>query len=1223
MTDEPRDPSRPNQRAPTDEVDWANAPTLDPASVPGFGSTHDEGTAGALASAETLALDPTSAPAIALAPTLDPASAPGTGSTHGVGTAGALESAETLAAATGTGPAPNREVLAPGPAPGERLDGRYIVIDELGHGGMGRVLRVRDERLRREVALKCLLSEDGGAGSNRDSSASTRLRRFQREVQLSGQLEHPSIVPVHDLGGDEAHPYYTMRYVRGRSLAEALREDPTPAGRLRLLPHFLDVCNAMAFAHDRRIIHRDLKPANVILGSYGETMVIDWGLAKVQGEKDDSDRRLAEELRQIQTADDSQTVFGAALGTPAYMAPEQALGRLDEIDHQSDLYSLGAMLYELLTGFPPFSGGHPHRVMLRVVEEPLTPVRTRAPDAPPELAAIAEKALQKDKRLRYASCAELAADVTAWLSGGKVSTYAYSNWELVRRFVRRNRLAVSAALIVLLALVGTAAFMTRAWRQESAARARAQTARGRELDARLQERRAREEEMRQKELAQVSLARKIEEERQASYHLAEAHLARAEHLFRERFYLEAGLHAAAAAWHHPGNPRSPRSHRGFCAGRDACESLTARALGIFLLARQSTHLVFERHVALEPELNTDLYTRNRLHPSPDGRHWLVVSSDRTLRVLEAATGKVSHRLTGHGEAICQATFDATGRLVISVDQNGEWIYRSFPEGKELARVPSDLDTVFLLERLPGTGDLLAGLMDGRAARLDPATRAVTELWPGQSLSLQDLVVSPAGRHLAVVDRRGGVRIYDLTAKTWTSLDRPGAEANASYGAFLASGESFVYPDAMSNRLLAYRAPAWRVGWERIMADAAGGEFYHSLTTCAAGVCGAADRLLAEQSSHLELVSGTGLEVLQRFGYKAPMGSVRTSDRQALVLGSKSGLLMLGSPPAGRRAVARFGDGVIGLIYPIDVRTILVGTWTGGIFLWDQVTGTSRPVGERRGGYVWAADLSPDGATIAVGSWDHTVLLLDYPSGTSKPGRALKFESPVTFVRWSKDGARLFVATFKMLHVLETAGWTTLDRHIIGTVSGNGPPVSASRTHIAFHETDEEISLLELATLRLSAVTPTVKNLADGATRMVEPGVLVVQDEAFCLHLIHPPEKKPRHSFCGLGSFLATASLDPTGTWLLAAGDDHTVRLWSVADERPLLVLPTIVGQVAAFDHEGKNILFERGHELWSLPLDAALWDLPADDLMRAAQAQSGLCLEGSHLKPLHECGANR
>ncbi|PKN44325.1 MAG: hypothetical protein CVU59_11920, partial [Deltaproteobacteria bacterium HGW-Deltaproteobacteria-17] len=294
-------------------------------------------------------------------------------------------------------------------------------------------------------------------------------------------------------------------------------------------------------------------------------------------------------------------------------------------------------------------------------------------------------------------------------------------------------------------------------------------------------------------------------------------------------------------------------------------------------------------------------------------------------------------------------------------------------------------------------------------------------------------------------------------------------------------------------------------------------------------------------------------------------------------------------------------------------------WTGTTFRVHHPENTTSEVGSRFDGYVWTADLSPDGRTLAVGSWDHTVQLIDPRADVRRPARVLRLDGPVTYVRFSSDGRRLFAATFKMLHVVDTTDWKTLDRHIIGVVSGNGPPVSLSRRTIAFHETEEEISLFELATAKLSAIKPEVKNMIEGATRMIEPGVLVVQDDAFCLHLIHPPVKKPRHTLCGLGSSLATAALNATGDLLLAAGDDHTVRLWSVPEGRLLLVLPTVVGQVASFDFGQKNILFERGNQLWRIPVDATLWRLPATELMKSAEALSGLCLEGSRLRPLHEC----
>ncbi|MBU1240464.1 serine/threonine protein kinase, partial [Myxococcota bacterium] len=223
---------------------------------------------------------------------------------------------ETTVAAT-------QAVKAGHPAAGEQEQGgpliedRYKVEKELGRGGMGRVLLVHDMRIRRNVALKDLLGGDVTAGRGGTSRPSPVVSRFMREVRLSGHLEHPSIVPIYDQGEIDGHPFYTMRYIQGRSFAEALAGCGSLKERLALLPHFRDVCNAMAYAHSRSIIHRDLKPANIILGEYGETMVVDWGLARMREDSEEADQRLAEEIRHLaHEADDLQTVFGVAMGTP-------------------------------------------------------------------------------------------------------------------------------------------------------------------------------------------------------------------------------------------------------------------------------------------------------------------------------------------------------------------------------------------------------------------------------------------------------------------------------------------------------------------------------------------------------------------------------------------------------------------------------------------------------------------------------------------------------------------------------------------------------------------------------------------------------------------------------------------------------------------------------------------------------------------------------------------
>jgi WD40 repeat protein len=313
----------------------------------------------------------------------------------------------------------------------------YELLGEHARGGLGRVLLARDLRLNRTVAIKILAAE-----------GATALRRFQREALLTARLQHPAIVPVHEAGYfDSGEPFYAMKLVAGRPFRDLIKERAALAERLTLLPNVLVVAEAMAYAHDQRVIHRDLKPSNILIGDYGETVVIDWGLAKDLALEGDDDVTEISPYRAA--AAPGLTVTGAVVGTPAYMPPEQALGR--HVDQRADVYALGAMLYHLLAGEPPYKGTSSDEIITSLRAGAPEPLAVRAPAAPPELVAIVAKAMARDPVDRYADAAGFASDLARFQSGQLVGAYQYGRARLVRRWLARHRLAVSVALSVLVA----------------------------------------------------------------------------------------------------------------------------------------------------------------------------------------------------------------------------------------------------------------------------------------------------------------------------------------------------------------------------------------------------------------------------------------------------------------------------------------------------------------------------------------------------------------------------------------------------------------------------------------------------------------------------------------------------------------------------------------------------------------------------------------------------
>ena len=367
----------------------------------------------------------------------------------------------------------------------DEAPGRYRAEPngELGRGAIGRVFLAHDSHLDRPVAIKVLL--EGLSDPSDRSQGLQTLARFLREARVTGGLEHPGIVPVYELGRRaDGALYYAMRVVRGRTLARAIADAEGLGERLALVNHFSGLCQAIAYAHSRGVVHRDIKPENVMIGEFGETVVLDWGMAKVCA-SDAEEWANEGALPKFELADLGLTVEGSLCGTPLYMSPEQVSGRTREVDQRSDVWSLGVVLYTLLCGQPPFSGKTLLEIVAQVNAGRFTPLRALSPRIPAELSAIVERSLQPSQHDRYPSARELTCDVQAYQAGMRVTAYEYSSLELLRRFVARHRSAVTASA---LALVVILVLSVAAYRRVVAARDRAiwaeQRAHENELSAR-------------------------------------------------------------------------------------------------------------------------------------------------------------------------------------------------------------------------------------------------------------------------------------------------------------------------------------------------------------------------------------------------------------------------------------------------------------------------------------------------------------------------------------------------------------------------------------------------------------------------------------------------------------------------------------------------------------------------------------------------------------------
>lgn len=594
----------------------------------------------------------------------------------------------------------------------EESPGRYTLISQHARGGMGRVLLVHDEYIGRHIALKELLPVSPEAESAQKPTpvrqTASMVARFLQEARITGQLEHPSIVPVYELGRrQDGTLYYTMKLVRGKTLSQAIKDRPTLRERLELLTCFGDLCQAIAYAHSRGVIHRDLKPGNVMVGQFGETVVLDWGLAKLREGEDVHREEIEYTLHYLELEDQDgmpKTAYGRALGTPNYMPPEQAEGLVDQIDERSDVYSLGAVLYEILTGATPYSGKSTREILDKVIGEQPVPVLQAAKDVPPELATICEKALRKERSERYASAGELAEDIQRFITGSMVSAYQYSFVEIMSRYYRRHRALVNTFLGCVAALLAIGVYSYISIVQ----------ARNREHEQRL-----------------------VAEDAQKKEAAARAEAERAGYL------TSLSLTHQYIAGHDHGMANKTLT--------DTPVALRGPEWG-FLLDRAN------------PELKTVLTPGVRicgLTVSPDGTLVAAITDPGPVKIYDLATGELKASCEGGALALAYiVAFSPDGTKLVGPGQDGTVRIWETASGKQLHKLNSHSDMVQTAEFSPDGSEVMSASADGTAQIWDAASGASRARVEAGMGPLANAAFSPEGKLLIVSSADGRTKVYD-------------------------------------------------------------------------------------------------------------------------------------------------------------------------------------------------------------------------------------------------------------------------------------------------------------------------------------------------------------------------------------------------------------------------------------------------------------------------------
>jgi WD40 repeat protein len=674
----------------------------------------------------------------------------------------------------------------------------YALGDELARGGMGRIRRARDLRLGRPVAVKELLGDDPAMAD-----------RFEREIRLTARLQHPSIVSIYEAGRwPSGEPFYAMRMVPGKGLDAVIKPLETLPERLALLPNMIAICEALAYAHDQRIIHRDLKPGNVLIGPFGETVVIDWGLAKdlATGEDSapptmrirggtDAEKEPSKPPSKPPSSDSNLTLAGSVMGTPAYMPPEQAAGEV--VDERADVYSLGAILYHLLAGRPPFVAKRSDELLVKVLSKAPAALAEIDDEIPQDLITIVEKAMARSTAQRYASARELAADLKRFQTGQLVGAHQYSYWALVRRWVRKHRAAVSVGALALVALAVIATILVlnivreRDRAEEATAQAEAQ----------------RTTAVRAKDQAVIAAARlHFDQGRQeliAGNPLRAAVLVRAaldgEDTAATRLLEGLALQSLKPLARRFDGLAEPIYAAGFAKAGTQVFAATWLGKIRFWDVKTGTQMhAFER-----PGKLTDAGL------SPDGKTLVVLGDESELELWDLASGKKRGTIAIPGGVAGRAEFSPDSRvLAVTGDALTIWSSETL---KQVATGPALADDLMTVLYWTGDGErLVLASASGAIQIVDADTWKPIVTVMGNGKEVRDCAISPDGKQLAYVLPDGGAIIDARTGKHLVELDGPDEQrsnqyrnvewnANGSLLAITTVGENAKLLDAATGR----------------------------------------------------------------------------------------------------------------------------------------------------------------------------------------------------------------------------------------------------------------------------------------------------------------------------------------------------------------------------------------------------------------------------------------
>ena len=1036
---------------------------------------------------------------------------------------------------------------------------KYDIKEEIGRGGIGKVMVAFDRTVGREIALKELISsaEDGRIPSL-DKMRSDEAR-FLREACVTGQLEHPGIVPVYEIGRKpDENRYYTMRLVRGVTLSQAIKDAGTLEKRLRLLPHFRDICNAIAYSHSRGVIHRDIKPENIMIGEFGETVVLDWGLAKVKGEDDAAAGELREELNLLKVENIGMTVRGKAIGTPAYMSPEQARGDISAIDERSDIYSLGAVLYEILTGEPPFKGKDVQETLEKVKSALPVEITVYEPASPPDLCAVVEKTLTKDPASRYQSALEVAKEIENFMSGGKIAAYEYSSWEMFKRFVSKNKSLSVLAAVLLAVLISASVAVFVAYRDS------------------------------------------VSNERAAHLNLSLGYLEYAEKLLKEGKYSDSEIFAAASLYNSPFNPLSPWSYSDSYLAENIDENREhmLEIQSLLYLSRVYGNNAFKGNFA-----SVDFDARN-VAVSP-GASLFAVSGKRKEVKVYSADGTEKFTLSGHKDEVSAVAFSHDGKFIATGSRDNNFILWSASNGAKIKSLQTLAGEIYALSFSPGNRFIAFGGTEKTlwVVKTDDLTLSSAGRFELEN-TIRSIDWSHDGKKILVSDSSGKIYIirHDGIEKVFDFHTEPTISVR-----FLNDGIHFV--SASYDKKFAL----WSMAFDKPLNVFEHWDAFFSLDVSNDGTLAAA----ATRDGSIKLINLVTKQIDDLRDHTGSVYSVKFLPMgNSLVSVGEDRFIKLWRTDFTKEMQRLRGHTtyIPSLAYSPDEKFLASSSWDNTIKLWNIPTESVISSFGVEGTVSYSLAFSPDGQFLASGDSDGDLrfwnpltgkMIFSYPLHTDQITAIDFFNRGKSMISSGKD---------KKVKIFDLS-----ERRVVKVLGHENPvnivAVSDDGTLAASGGRNGEINFWSLPEGKLLFGTKggngkTVLSLAISPDNKTA----VSADEDGVINKWDLKSKKIVETFKENSGAVNAVAFSEDGKMFISAGKDVVIR--NTADSQKIMQFDLqYTAYSVAFERNDKFFVVSDGAVIKRYPVISEMWKLDPAKLLEETQKEAGKKLEGFKLIP--------